>query len=106
VVKGLDPPITAMTRDVGDYGDPPPPLPWPSQIGVDFRAGHPKVSQIGVGLTHQGTNWRRVLTVSGFPITAITHDCPGSPGSPVLASWGGMSAIPTILPYPLPLRLN
>jgi hypothetical protein len=27
---------------------------WVSQIGVDFRAGHPKPSQIGVGLTHYG----------------------------------------------------
>ena len=42
-----------ITRDVGDSGDLPTPSPsLSSQIGVDFRGGHPRSSQIGVGLTH------------------------------------------------------
>jgi hypothetical protein len=32
----------------------PSPLPWSSQIGVGFRGGHPRPSQIGVDFTHEG----------------------------------------------------
>ena len=39
--------------DDGDVGDlkPPPPSPYPSQIGVYLRGVHPRPSQIGVGFS-------------------------------------------------------
>jgi hypothetical protein len=42
-------PIPAMTRDVGDSGDPPSPLVIPDWRR--FQRGHPKSSQIGVHLS-------------------------------------------------------
>jgi hypothetical protein len=49
------------------------PLPYPSQIGVDFSGVIPRSSQIGVHLRHMGTVWRMVEPdlVSNYPITKL-----------------------------------
>jgi hypothetical protein len=47
-----------MLRSPDSYG--PSPLPGSSQLGVGLSDLHPKASQIGVGLVHHGTDWRRV----------------------------------------------
>jgi hypothetical protein len=48
------------------------PLPYPSQIGVDFTGSRPKPSQIGVGFRDSAHIWRRV---PDLPHSDQCHPC-------------------------------